>query len=203
MYILLEVMIILTTVGSWLFMFLDGKGSLFSRRGRESLKYYTTLSNLFAGLAAVPVLIYMIINGEGTEMPYWLGILKCTSAVSVGLTFLVVLVYLAPKAGFGPMFKGELFCLHAAGPILAVASYLLNPAIPKMQFYVSFIAVIPTLLYGIGYAANILKNGRGDDEHTNDWYGFAIKGIRTIPFVFLFIIAATWVMACVLVLLRS
>ncbi|MCR4688956.1 MAG: hypothetical protein K5745_05310, partial [Saccharofermentans sp.] len=34
-------------------------------------------------------------------------------------------------------------------------------------------AAVPTLLYGIGYAANILINGMGDAwPYSNDFYGF-------------------------------
>ncbi len=183
-------------------MFRRGSGMLFTRHGFASLRYYTTLSNIFAGLVSALTILYLLRN-TGELLPSWLGFLKNASAVSVGLTFFVVLFFLGPRHGYGPLFKGELFCLHAAGPILTIVSFLISRSFPPLRSGASFSAVLPTLLYGTGYAANILKNGLGEGENTNDWYGFAVKGIRTIPAVFLIILVLTWGLALALLKLKA
>jgi hypothetical protein len=43
-HLVLEFLIILTTIGSWVRMFKKGGGRVLSQRGLESLKYYTCLS---------------------------------------------------------------------------------------------------------------------------------------------------------------
>jgi hypothetical protein len=40
--LVLEFLIILTTIGSWVRMFKKGGGRVLSQRGLESLKYYTS-----------------------------------------------------------------------------------------------------------------------------------------------------------------
>lgn len=199
----LEVLVVLTTLGSWVRMYRKGGGSLLSRQGLASLKYYTTLSNIFAGLVSLLFLLRFLVRGSSGPVPRWLALLKVSSAVSVGLTFLVVMVFLLPRMGFAPLFKGELFCLHALGPFLTIASFLANPALADTGRGASLIALIPTLLYGIFYAGNILVHGIGEGEKTNDWYGFLIGGIHTLPLVFAFILAAAWILALVLLRLKG
>ena len=199
----LEVLVILTTLGSWVRMFRKGEGGLLSRQGLASLKYYTTLSNIFAGLVSLLFLLRGLVRGGGSMVPRWMALLKLSSAVSVALTFLVVMVFLLPRMGFAPLFKGELFCLHALGPFLTVASYLANPDLPDPGRGASLIVLVPTLLYGIFYAGNLLVNGVGEGEETNDWYGFLIGGLKTLPLVFAVILAAAWILALVLLRLKG
>lgn len=75
--------------------------------------------------------------------------------------------------------------------------------ISEMKSSASIIAVIPTLLYGIGYAANILKNGIGEGDNTNDWYGFAVGGVKSIPVAFAIILAVAWGIAAGMLALRG
>ena len=198
MLIILEILVIITTIASWLYMLLKGNGSILSRQGAESLKYYTVLSNIFAGMTAVLTAVFMLSAGRAKMLPYWVGVLKYSSAVSVGLTFLVVMVFLGPRMSYPPLFKGPLLCLHAVGPLLTILSFAVNPMIPRMGFPASFLAVIPTVFYGAGYILNILKNGLGEGENTNDWYGFAIGGLRGIPVAFAVILLVTWGIALLL-----
>ncbi|MBE5997454.1 MAG: hypothetical protein E7240_08950 [Lachnospiraceae bacterium] len=162
------------------------------------MKFYTVLSNIFAGLTAVLTTGFMLFSGGAGTLPYWVGVLKYSSAVSVGLTFLVVMVFLGPRMSYPPLFKGPLLCLHAVGPLLTILSFAVNPMIPRMGFSASFLAVIPTVFYGAGYILNILRNGLGEGENTNDWYGFAIGGIKGIPVAFAVILLVTWGIALLL-----
>ncbi len=194
----LEVLIILTTIGSWARMYRQGEGGLLSRKGLESLKYYTTLSNIFAGLVSIVMLIALLFGG----VPGWLGFLKLASAVTVTVTFLVTLFFLVPQMGFAGLYKGELMCLHAVGPVLTVFAFFMSGDIPEMKPSAAFLATVPTIIYGAFYAGNIMKNGIGEGENTNDWYGFAAAGVKTIPLVYVVIVALTWGLALVMLKLK-
>ena len=173
MYYLSELLVAAATIGSWIHMFQKGGEKLLSRRGLSSLKYYTTLSNLFAGISSLLILLHAFSGGKGSVSPL-LSLLKYSSSVSVALTFLVVLVFLGPRMGYRPL-----------------------------TFRDSFLALIPTLLYAVVYAGNILKNGMGEGENTNDWYGFAISGVKTFPAVILIVLTVTWGLAIGLLHLRG
>jgi hypothetical protein len=196
-------MIFFATIGSWVLMFRRGGDRVLSQRGIASLKYFTCLSNIFAGLVSGMTVLCLIVTGMRALLPMWLILLKYSAAVSVCLTFCVVVVFLGPRMGYKPLFAHEQLCLHAVGPLLAVFSFLSSPFIPKIKFSATFIAVIPTLLYGIVYAANILKNGIGEGEKTNDWYGFAVGGVKSIPVVFAIIMTVTWGLAVGMLALRG
>jgi hypothetical protein len=202
-HLILEIMIFFATIGSWVLMFRRGGDRVLSQRGIASLKYFTCLSNIFAGLVSGMTVFCLIVTGMRALLPMWLILLKYSAAVSVCLTFCVVVVFLGPRMGYKPLFAHEQLCLHAVGPLLAVFSFLSSPYIPEMKSSTSIIAVIPTLLYGIGYAANILKNGIGEGENTNDWYGFAVGGVKSIPAVFAIILAVTWGIAAGMLALRG
>ena len=201
-HLVLEFLIILTTIGSWVRMFKKGGDRVLSQRGLESLKYYTCLSNIFAGLISGLTVVCLFVTGLQVSLPMWVALLKYSAAVSVCLTFSVVVVFLGPRMGYKLLFAEEQLFLHAVGPLLAVFSFLSSPFIPQMKSSATFIAVIPTLLYGIVYAANILKNGIGEGEKTNDWYGFAAGGVKSIPVVFAIIMTVTWGMAAGMLALR-
>lgn len=198
----MEVLILLSTVGSWVRMYTKGGHGLLSDRGLVSLKYYTVLSNLFAGAVSAAVLVLMLTGGAEMQLPMWAAMLKYASAVTIFVTFAVVMVFLGPAFGYRPMFAGELLFLHGIGPILAVISFFFFTDLPDPGFAGTFAAVIPTLIYAIGYAGNILKNGIGEGQDTNDWYGFLGERIERLPAVFCIILGGTWVLAWIFWLLR-
>ena len=202
-HLILEILIILTTIGSWVRMVRRGGDRMLSQKGLASLKYYTCLSNIFVGLVSGLTVICLLVTGLQALLPMWLALLKYSAAVSVCLTFCVVVVFLGPRMGYKPLFAHEQLCLHAVGPLLAVFSFLSSSFVPEMKPSAAVIAVIPTLLYGIVYAANILKNGIGEGENTNDWYGFAVGGVKSIPVAFAIILAVTWGMAAGMLVLRG
>ena len=201
-YYLSELLVAAATIGSWIHMFQKGGEKLLSRRGLSSLKYYTTLSNLFAGIVSLLILLHVISGGKGSVSPL-LSLLKYSSSVSVALTFLVVLVFLGPRMGYRPLFAEEQLFLHAIGPLLAILTFIFSPLLSPLTFRDSFLALIPTLLYAVVYAGNILKNGFGEGENTNDWYGFGIGGVKTFPVVILIVLTVTWGLAMALLRLRG
>ncbi len=193
----LEILVVLTTIGSWMRMYLMGGGSLLSSRGLMSLKYYTTLSNIFAGIAAV-IMIVVLARTKSGKVPVWAALTKFASAVTVSVTFLVTLFFLAPTMGIGGLYKGELMFMHAVGPVLTVVSFFMNRDLPEMKTSSALWATLPTILYGGVYSANIMLNGVGSGMNTNDWYGFAAAGVHTVPFVYALMVLLTYLLSCVM-----
>ena len=193
----LEILVVLTTIGSWMRMYLTGGESLLSSRGLMSLKYYTTLSNIFAGIAAV-IMIVVLARTKSGKVPVWAALTKFASAVTVSVTFLVTLFFLAPTMGIGGLYKGELMFMHAVGPVLTVVSFFMNRDLPEMKTSSALWATLPTILYGGVYSANIMLNGVGSGMNTNDWYGFAAAGVHTVPFVYALMVLLTYLLSCVM-----
>ncbi|MBR6399171.1 MAG: hypothetical protein IKS06_09815 [Lachnospiraceae bacterium] len=193
----LEILVVLTTIGSWMRMYLTGGGSLLSSRGLMSLKYYTTLSNIFAGIAAV-IMIVVLARTKSGKVPVWAAVTKFASAVTVSVTFLVTLFFLAPTMGIGGLYKGELMFMHAVGPVLTVVSFFMNRDLPEMKPSSALWATLPTILYGGVYSANIMLNGVGSGMNTNDWYGFAAAGVHTVPFVYALMVLLTYLLSRVM-----
>ena len=193
----LEILVVLTTIGSWMRMYLTGGGSLLSSRGLMSLKYYTTLSNIFAGIAAV-IMIVVLARTKSGKVPVWAAVTKFASVVTVSVTFLVTLFFLAPTMGIGGLYKGELMFMHAVGPVLTVVSFFMNRDLPEMKPSSALWATLPTILYGGVYSAHIMLNGVGSGMNTNDWYGFAAAGVHTVPFVYALMVLLTYLLSCVM-----
>ena len=181
----------------------DDSGKL-SAEGLRSLKYFTVLSNLLEGAAALvyAVCVARVLLGAAEGIPRWVQALKYAAAVSVGLTFLTVIVYLGPKFGYKNMFLGSNLWFHLLVPVAAVLSFCLLERDGALPFAASFLAVLPMVLYGIGYVINLLLHGLGEGEDTHDWYGFAQGGAKIAAMVFAGMILTTWGFALLLRLAR-
>ena len=185
---------------AYLYMFFRwSNGGKFSSAGLMTLKYFTVLSNLLEGAASI-LCVAFYIKGK---IPRWLGTLKFAAAVSVGLTFFTVMLFLGPVFGYGGMFMGANLFFHLIVPVVAMAEYVMNSDYPVPKLSESLIAVVPMVLYGIFYVANILINGVGEGPNTNDWYGFAFMGFPASYLVFIFMFAATWLMAFIFLKLKK
>lgn len=77
--------------------------------------YYTCLANIFAGLIAGLTIICLLVTGMQASLPMWVALLKYSAAVSVCLTFCVVMVFLGPRMGYKLLFTEEQLFLHAVG----------------------------------------------------------------------------------------
>ena len=177
---------------AWLYMVMV-RGGILSSTGLSSLRYFTVLSNLLMGLASLIWLIFALRRGE---MPEWVRCLKFTGAVAVSLTITTVFVFLGPLFGFGGMFYGANLFFHLLVPVAAIADCGFFDTERKIPMKYTYIAVIPMLIYGTVYYANILINGKSEGMNTNDWYGFAGGGPASAALAFLVILLANWVIAC-------
>lgn len=185
--ILLNVLIAVMAPWAWLRMALRASGGLLSSGGLGSLKYFTVLSNLLAGLASQ---VFLVALALGKRAP-WISRLKYIAAVSVGLTFVTVMVFLGPLFGYRAMFTGSTFWMHLVLPLAAAADFVFFNETP-MARRDNLLATVPMLLYGAAYVGNNLINGTGQQPHANDWYAFLTWGYPVGVLIFFAVLLATF-----------
>lgn len=183
--ILINVFIAIIVPYAWLRMVFSTSDGVLVSTGLRSLKYFTILSNLLEGFASVVFLLNL------KNEKQWVNLLKYVAAVSVGLTFLVVVVFLGPLFGYLFMFIGVNFWLHLIVPVLTMVEFVIYNR-EKCTVKDNLIASLPMVIYGIFYLGNIIINGVGQWPDTNDWYGFVRWGLPVGILIFFVIIAVTY-----------
>ena len=183
----------IAVAGSWLAMCLFGKGSL-AQSGFGNLKYFTVLSNLLTGAAAV---YWLAVAGKDEGRKLRAERLKYVAAAAVGLTFTVVMVFLGPLYGYPMMFAGANLFFHLLIPLAAMAEIVLL-ADTRFTRRDNNLTMIPPLIYGIVYLGNNIINGIGEWPDTNDWYSFLAWGYPVGIVIFSVICAVTWLLGFVM-----
>ncbi len=181
----------LTVLLSWLYMLFFGDGEQLSSVGLRSLRYYTVLSNIFAGAVAA---VYGTALLRGRDAGELLRRLKLYSAGTVAVTFSVVVLFLGPLFGFGNMYRGANLPFHLIVPLAAALEYVFSGGFGRMPFRKVLPSVIPTALYGTVYLGNLLVNG----VEGNDFYFFAYWGIGTGVLIFAAIVLLNLGLCCLL-----
>lgn len=147
------------------------------------LKYYTSLSNLFAGISASILLPYEIISFIKKQdiVPLWALLTKFVFTVALMLTFLISAVYLGPVyamngGSYWMMFEGLTIIVHLIVPILAFISFCFFENTKEIKFRYTFLGLSTVVLYSIFYIINYychLVPGDGVSvESQYDWYSF-------------------------------
>ena len=175
----------------WILSFFFWRDSTLGGSGWSDLKYFTVESNLLVGVVSVLWLVFRFVKGKDA-LPKWLTYLKYLSAASVFVTFSVVVLFLGPVYGYGRMYYGSNLFFHLLIPLAAIAEFALFEE-GEITFRASFSAVIPPVIYGIGYLVNCLVNGIGSWETVrNDWYSFLEWGYPVGIVIFFVIAAIAW-----------
>lgn len=199
-----NIFLVAATFGSWIAIFFFGTGSLV-QNGIRSLRYFTMLSNLFVGAAAIAWLTNSFKRdkdgGTGSSVEsvgpgdasVRIERLKYIAAASVGLTFATVMGFLGPIYGYKEMLSGFNLPLHLIAPVVAMAEiiFLSDAAYTRRD---NRLVIIPPVLYGLVYLANILINGIGEWPNTNDWYFFFAWGYPIGFLIYAVLIAVTWLL---------
>ena len=117
LYLIINILIVILELISFI--------TIYKNNNHISIEYYTEESNILAFITCTIFTIYLIFN---KKIPKWLVLLKYTSTICLTLTFLVVLLILAPMFDFdyiGMFFKGIMLYHHFLCPVLAIVSFLL------------------------------------------------------------------------------
>lgn len=143
--------------------------------GISYLRYFTTLSNIYAGIVSLVFAIHVAINFDsGVHFSRRLSNLYLSSAVGLTLTFLVTAFFLGPTfamkgTGYFSLFNGSLFCLHFFNPMLVLFSYILFIKADTKKFDF-FIGIIPMVIYAIFYSSMTMSGAM------EEFYGFTFGG---------------------------
>ena len=163
--LIINAVIIVATVLSIASYYRESNG----RTPKENLQYafifYTTLSNFFSMLTSIWVLIEeagSLSSGVLTlSMP--LVLIRYIFVVSVMVTFLTVLVYLAPAYGFKSQYAREEMHMHLVGPLLAFISFCFIEKTTVLPAWRLLLGGSSVIVYGAVYLHNVLKTKKWDD----------------------------------------
>ena len=153
------------------------------------LKYFTTDSNIFVGIASLFLLIeeHKVLKDKRKSINYIAYVLKFIATVSVTVTFLTVFLYLGPgsEGGIMSMLTNSNLFFHLIIPVLSMVSFIFFERSNKIdKKYIKY-GLLPTMLYALFYITNVfmhLDNFKVSTEY--DWYWFAQNGIWLVIIIF-------------------
>ncbi len=179
---------------AWLIMFFNTKEGMLTAKGFINLKFYTTLSNIFAAVIAVIWIVDYFRKKDNPSLALW----KLMSAAAVGVTFTVVIGFLGPLYGFDTMYVGSNFFLHLVVPVMAMVEFIIFNE-KKMSAKDNLFVMLPPLVYGTVYVINTFING----VEGNDIYGFLIWGYAVGILIFAVICLAAFIIGLILRLVNA
>lgn len=209
--LILNALIVVSTVlavGCYFWVGPDVLGS----SGSGCFKYFTTDSNVLVAVASLVLIIceLPLLHNPEKGLPKWALLFKFAGTVSVNITLLIVLFFLAPvscmKNGwqmFGFYFEGNTFALHLSTPLLAIFSLLLTEneieTGVSLRLRDTLWALAPTVVYSFVYAYMVIFDGRW-----TDWYGFTFGGNYAVaPISMLVMYCVTFAISAVLCAARN
>ena len=116
---------------------------------------YTELSNIFnGGVCLLMGLAQLVCIFTGRELPLWLERLKFISTSCLAMTFLTVVIILAPMYEDGNgwyimLFTGSMLYHHFLNPVLAILSLVLFERRPRLPGRQVWLSLVPTVVYGL------------------------------------------------------
>ena len=163
-------------------------------------RFFTFDSNLLMGITS---LIFAskekkVLSGEIKDIPTWLYILKLVSTVSVTLTFVVVLVYLAPilEGGLMSLLQNSNLFFHLIIPVLSITTFIFFEKTRKILFINNVCSLFPVITYGLFYFINVfihLENGKALPKY--DWYHFAQNGLNQAYYIAPIMLSLTFIIS--------
>lgn len=178
-----------TAVSMGEFWSLTGGKANMKVKDTRCFEYFTVDSNILVALTALIMIVFdvqRLVTGAG--IPYWATLLKFIGTVAVSLTFFVVMLILAPYAGYKFMLEGCSLYMHLITPVIAMITFVLFDGANRLPWYTVPLALLPTVIYGIVYFIKVVIIGveKGGWE---DFYGFNKNG--------------RWYLSCFMMLLMT
>ena len=160
-------------------MFTIGSGAL-ADNSLSVFKYFTFQSNLFMGVVAFVYAYYqlLIIRKKSDKLPHVLLVFNHVGVTAVSLTFIIVILFLAPGYGFNLMYNGANLFFHGIVPVVAMVNYMFIEKECAIKFKDTLFSMIPPIIYGLVYFIVVASmNGYGNINI--DFYLFGKDG----PFI--------------------
>ena len=165
----------------------------------EVFKYFTFQSNIVMGFVAIIYAYYqlLIIRKKKDKIPHVLAVLNLASTTAVGLTFIIVVAFLAPGYGFDKMYNNANLFFHLLVPVVAIINYVLFTKQNDLPFLRTLFTLVHPFLYGVVYFIVVVShNAYGN--YDIDFYGFGAQGPIIGIFNFLAILAIAYAIGLVL-----
>lgn len=162
------IIFLFTTICFLLGFWKDGERKL--SNGLHSLRYFTILSNLLSGLAALLVVLTLTEQG----LPFGVWLLKYVGTAALTVTFVTVMVFLGPTLGYRLQLEKKNFYFHAAGPLLAILSFCFLERFHTLSSSLSLVGMLPVIVYGLLYAWKVLLCP--EERRWEDFYGYTKGG---------------------------
>lgn len=149
-------------------LFASGDGNL------DVFKYFTVLSNALVLVSSLlGLVLYALTYWRVRNYVFkWFQVFRLVSVVAVGITFTMVVIFLAPAdPSFGWFANYNLF-MHLLTPIVAMLSFAFFEYITKINIKSIFTPTIFVIVYGIFYIIYAFSSPSGTSI---DWYGFLFR----------------------------
>ena len=173
--IILDLLIFLCTLVSYVLCFrFEGKWK--AQNGVAALRFFTILSNLLCALSSLLMALFLL---KG-QVPYGVWLLKYIGTASVAVTFVTVMVFLGPAAGYKAMLSGKDLYLHLIGPLLAIVSFCFTERLYPLTLPLALLGAVPVLLYGLFYLYKVVLGP--DEGRWEDFYGYNKDGKWPVAF---------------------
>ena len=167
------------------------------------LKLFTVQSNLFMGIVSAIFAFkeIQVLKGKKEEISTKMYVIKLMSTTAVSLTFLTVFGYLGiiVPGGVIELLKNSNLFFHLLIPVLSIITFAIFERTNKLKFKNTLFGLIPTLVYGVFYATNVLihmENGKIDPIY--DWYWFVQGRAWQMAFVIPLMLIVTYAIAVIL-----
>ena len=176
---------------------------------KEFYRYFTTNSNVLSAFASAVVLIYEIVglisgslsfSAGRIPMPQWLVLLRFAGSSSVAVTFLTVVFFLAPKAGWEMLYKDDNLYMHLLGPLMAIAAFIFEDGEMILSLGWAFLGFAIVLIYAIIYLIQVVQKGE-ENGGWPDFYFFNVDGKWKISFTAMLLAGA--LISIVLIVTRN
>ena len=187
-----NILVFLLVLAGVIIMLTAGDGEL-AERNITVFKYFTFQSNIFMGVVAFIYGYYqlLILLNKKDKIPHVLLVFNHMGVTAVGLTFVIVVAFLAPGYGFDKMYNNANLFFHALVPLMAMINYLFFGKECAIKFKETLFSMIPPTLYGIVYFIVVAsQNAYGDLKI--DFYMFGANGPVVGAFNFIAVVSIAY-----------
>ena len=127
---------------------------IFGKQGFTMLMFYTVDSNILALIASLLIGIYALrAYKSGEKIPPQIEMLKYVSVCCLVVTFIVVVLVLAPMNGLKGyqmmLLSGDMLFHHLISPVLAIVTFFMFDKVNKSHRQAALLALIPTIAYAM------------------------------------------------------
>ena len=168
-------LVISALVVAAVFAMFFGSSGILQASHWSAFKYFTVDSNVLVGITSLISLFYLW--KRNGKYPLWLMLFKMAATVSVGITFMTVILYLGPIYGYPMMFENANLYMHLIIPVLALITFAVLDPKEELKFRYNFLDLIPVIIYGIFYLINVAATNDYGNVYGNDWYAFGTFGL--------------------------